>query len=64
MSQTNTIGRLTRAIQVIPSDAHEVPHPAYEVISSTTTSAARARLIDNTVNFETMFNNFQRFPAN
>ena len=59
MSQTNTIGRLTRAIQVIPSDAHEVPHPAYEVISSTTTTSARARLIDNTVNFETMFDNYE-----
>lgn len=57
MSQANTIGRLTRAIQVIPSDDHEVPHPAYEVISSTTTSTSRGVLIDSTVNFETMFDN-------
>tara|TARA_Y100000592_G_scaffold95661_1_gene162678 strand:- start:5499 stop:6005 length:507 start_codon:yes stop_codon:yes gene_type:complete len=57
MSQTNTIGRLTRAIQVIPSDSVEIPHPAYKVMTSTTTSTAATSLIDNTVNFQTMYSN-------
>jgi hypothetical protein len=44
--------QVSRALQVIPSDTVNIPDPASEYISSTSTGASAGQLVDTSVNFE------------
>ena len=44
--------QVSRALEVIPSDTVNIPDPASEYISSTSTGASAGQLVDTSVNFE------------
>tara|TARA_Y100000592_G_scaffold95661_1_gene162676 strand:- start:4455 stop:4949 length:495 start_codon:yes stop_codon:yes gene_type:complete len=54
MSQVDTIGKARRAIEVVPSDTINIPHPAFRRFTSTTTAGTgAATLVDSSATFET-----------